>query len=105
MSCLNSIRYVLCIVRGFDKTFNMRLTDSGGAAIDLSNSSVILDCKNDLLDRTAEITNAVGGEFKFVFDSEDTSAFNLGTVHGTIVQVTGSDTVPRLRVSVKTEGL
>jgi hypothetical protein len=105
VSCLNDIRYVLCLTRGYDKTFKMRLKDSNGDPIDLTNSTVLLDCKYDTHDRDATITDAVNGEFEFVFTAEETALFPKGTVHGTVVEQASGGDIPRLRVSVKTEGL
>lgn len=106
MSC-NTIRTVLCLIKGDDKIFYMALKDSQGLAIDLTGYEMLLDCKNDSFDRVAVMDDPTTGEFHFVFTNAETEYLVVGSVDGTVKQhhIADDTLESKHRVSLKVEGI
>ena len=102
---LNSIRTVLCLTKGDDQVFSMRLTNDAGLPVDVTGSTLLLDFKNDTRDRTATITDAVNGEFEFRYDSVDTEQMTPGTVYGVFARIIGGERTSLLRVTLRVEDI
>ncbi len=73
MSCSDIPVYDFSIFKGDDKTLDFRFKDGNGEPIDLTDYIIELETNVEGLDKTAIIEEPVTGEFKFVFDREDTA--------------------------------
>ena len=73
MSCSDIPVYDFVLFKGDDETKRFRFKDGEGEPIDITDYVIELETNVDSLDKTAIVDDPTTGEFKFIFNREDTA--------------------------------
>lgn len=93
MSCTDLESYDFVVRQGFDKTLKC-IAKADGEVVDLTGSIMRFNCSLDLLDQDAVITDALAGEFMFVFPKAITSGLEQRRVKYEVSRIIGGTDTP-----------